>query len=391
MTAQFNGRPQQMTFADWDRAPWNRWSFQHVREIVPTALVSRGEGPVARLVFDPVDISDWSFEIDGETGSIAHWLDGSETDGFLVLSGDRILVEDYRNGMNRKSTHLVQSVSKSVTAIAAGALVEEGILDPGKLVTDYLPELECTAYRGATLRHVLDMTSGTYFDETYTTPDSHCAFLDAAAGWKPYGAPDWPRTVLDVILGLDHSELPHGDQFRYRSIETDVLAHCMIRASGHSLQELVSRHVWEPMGAESDAYFTVDPSGYAASDGGFNASLRDLGRFGKMIASGGRVDGIEVVPEAWIADCLKGNADVFRGYYRDVLPKGAYRNQFWIEEAGQPVLLCRGVFGQLIYIDMRTRFVAVKLSSWPDFINVKRTRTALAAIRAIRDRISQPE
>ena len=68
-----------------------------------------------------------------------------------------------------------------------------------------------------------------------------------------------------------------------------------------------------------------------------------------------------------------------------MLPRGAYRNQFWIEEAGRRVLLARGVFGQLIYMDPDAEFVAVKLSTWPEFINPTRTRTALAAIRAIRD------
>ena len=250
-----------------------------------------------------------------------------------------------------------------------------------------MPELEATAYRGARLRHVLDMTSGVFFDETYTATDSHCAWLDAAAGWKPAGGAHWPKTVFDLILSLDRLEMPHGAAFRYRSIETDVLALCMERASGLSLADLVSRHVWQPMGAESEARFTVDPSGFAAGDGGFNATLRDLGRFGQMIARRGRVEGRQVVPEAWIADCLKGDPALFAGDYRHVLPKGAYRDQFWIEEAGRPILICRGVFGQILYIDMESDFTAVKLSTWPDFVNPEGTRRALAAIRAIRDHL----
>ncbi len=380
-----HNRPKDMPFTEWDRPPYNRWSFQHVREIVPTALVSRGDGPVLELTENLQDIGHRRFTFDGNSQTVEAWLGESYTDGFIALSGGKVIIETYSNGMGPKSLHLVQSVSKSVTAAAAGALVEQGLLDPDRLVTDYLPELEQTAYAGARLRHALDMTSGTFFDETYTAPDSHCAFLDAAAGWKPYGDPSWPRTVFDVILRLDSRELPHGERFRYRSIETDVVAHCMERASGKTTWQLVSDHVWAPMGAESDGYFTVDPSGYAAADGGFNASLRDLARFGLMMARGGKVEGRQVIPAGWIADCLKGDGTLFQGDYRIVLPKGAYRNQFWVEEAGRPILICRGVFGQLIYIDMEKDFVAVKLSSWPDFLNVPATRTALAAIRSIRD------
>jgi len=385
MTVAHSGRPKDMPFSEWDRGPWNRWSFQHVREMVPTVLVERGDGPASSLAESPADISHLAFDLDGAPLSVGDWLGNSHTDGFLVISAGAVVAEQYWNGMERASLHLVQSVSKSVTAAAAGALVEAGLLDPDQPVTAYLPELEGTAYAGASLRHVLDMTSGTFFDETYTAPDSHCAFLDAAAGWKHRADESWPRTVLDLILRLDERELPHGDRFRYRSIETDVLAHCMERASGLPLGELVSRNVWSPMGAERDAYFTVDPSGYAAADGGFNASLRDLGRFGLMMARGGIVDGRQVVPAAWVQDCLRGDPALFTGDYRIALPKGAYRNQFWLEEAGGRVLICRGVFGQIIYIDMDRDFVAVKLSSWPQFQDVRETRTALAAIRAIRD------
>lgn len=374
-----------MPFSEWDRAPWNRWSFQHVREIIPTALVSRGEGAASALAEAPADFGGVTFAIDGKTLSISQWLQDSYTDGFLVIRGGTIVTEAYFNGMGPASLHLVQSVSKSVTAAAAGALVDDGRLDPDKLVTHYLPELDKTAYAGARVRHVLDMTSGTVFDETYERPDWHCALLDAAAGWKHRADASWPRTVLDLILRLDEQAYPHGAQFNYRSIETDVLAHCMERAAGQPVYELVSRHVWSPMGAERDAYFTVDPSGYASADGGFNASLRDLGRFGLMMARRGKVEGRQVVPEAWVDDCLRGDPAVFGAEDRVVLPKGAYRNQFWIEEAGKPILICQGVFGQMIYIDIEQGFVAVKLSTWPEFTDDDRSRTALAAIRAIRD------
>lgn len=385
MGMSIHQRPEGLTAENWDRAPHNRWSFQHVDEVVATVPVSCGSGPPSPLPVARQDVYSLPVVLDGQRSDIGSWLDASQTDGFIVISAGNVVVEDYRNGMGPASLHLVQSVSKSVTAVAAGRLIADGLLDPAAPVTGWVPELEATAYRGATLRHVLDMTSGVFFDETYTATDSHCAWLDAAAGWKPRAGEHWPRTVLDLILMLREQELPHGAAFRYRSIETDVLALCMERASGLSLSELVSRHVWQPMGAETDARFTVDPSGFAAGDGGFNASLRDLGRFALMMARRGRINGRQVVPEDWVEDCLKGDPALFEGDYRFVLPRGAYRNQFWIEEAGRPILICRGVFGQIVYIDMEADFAAVKLSTWPDFVNAQGTRWALAAILAIRD------
>lgn len=368
---------------EWDLAPYNRWAFRNVRQFVPTAEVWRGPGPVLALPGAKQDLSALSFEVDGRRQTIREFLDTSYTDGFLVLHKGQIVTETYMNGMLPRSTHLSQSVAKSITGVVAGILNGRGELDFSAPVTHYLPELERTAYRGATVQHILDMTTGVLFDETYTAPDSHIAKVDCASGWKE-PRPGWPETIWQLVLELRETEAEHGQSFRYRSIETDVLAFVLQKVSGLMLPELVSRELWAPMGAEEDAYFTVDRSGYALADGGFNATLRDYGRFGQMISNGGSAHGKPIVPHAFIEDLPNGNHDLFGDDYRIVLPKGAYHNQFWVEEAGKPVVMCRGVFGQLIYIDREADFVGVKLSTWPEFTSPRRTRAALAAMRAIR-------
>ena len=98
--------------------------------------------------------------------------------------------------------------------------------------------------------------------------------LDHACGWKPITRPDWPKTMWELIITLTEQERPHGSQFSYRSIETDILALVLERTTGTSLAELLSSELWAPMGAEEDAYITVDPAGMALADGGFNATLR---------------------------------------------------------------------------------------------------------------------
>lgn len=369
--------------ADWDRAPYNRWAFQNVRQMVPTAEVWRGPGPVMPLGEDRQNLLELEFEFEGCTQTLGSFLDESFTDGFIVLHKGAIVTEIYMNGMTPRTTHLSQSVAKSVVGAVAGILNGRGELDFVAPVTHYLPELEGTAYRGATVQQVLDMQSGTRFDETYTAPDSHIAMVDAACGWK-VPEPGWPETMWQLILRLGEREAAHGESFRYRSIETDVLAFILQRASGLMLPELVSRELWAAMGAEEDAYFTVDRAGYGLADGGFNATLRDYARFGQLIANSGATHGRQIIPRGFLKDLPNGDHAKFGVDYRLVLPKGAYHNQFWVEEAGKPVVMCRGVFGQLIYIDPDREFVTVKLSSWPEFTSPRRTRNALAAIHAIR-------
>jgi CubicO group peptidase (beta-lactamase class C family) len=370
---------------DWDRAPWNRWSFHNIREILPTKEVWRGHGRVWRLDSAAQDLGSIPFTLsDGGQTTVSNWLDDDFTDGFIVLHHGKIVYERYFTTMTERCLHLSQSVAKSVTSAVAGMLVGRGLLDPEQPVTDYLPELKRTAWKGAKLRHVLDMTTGVRFVEDYEALDSDIAMTDIATGWKPaHGRRKAPSCVWDQILGLKQQVRPHGETFEYRSIETDVLAYCMQRVTGSNLADLVSRELWQPLGAEESACFTVDCAGYALADGGFNATLRDYARFGLMIANDGVGNGRRLVPSGWIADTLNCNAEIFGAPYTDALPDGAYRNQFWIRDHRKRVLMARGVFGQLIYMAPADSTVVVKLSSWPKFLSTRRARNAMAAIDAI--------
>ncbi|CAG0977702.1 MAG: serine hydrolase [Rhizobiaceae bacterium] len=374
---------------DWDRAPWNRWTFQHVRDMVPTTRVSRGQGPASPLPEDLQDIDAIGYTLDGRSDTIGGFLESSYADGMLVIHRGKVVAERYLNGMTPRTRHLSQSVAKSVVGTVFGILVGRGLVDPVAPVTHYLPELETTAYRGATLQHVLDMTSGVVFDETYTAVDSHMAKMDAACGWKERSDPNWPSNVWELVLSLKEAECAHGASFRYRSVEADVLSFVLERVAGTRLAELVSRELWAPMGAAEDAEFTVDPAGYALGNGGFNATLRDYARFALLHLRGGEIGGRRIVPAAWIEETRSGaRPELFGGIYREVLPEGAYHNQFWIEDVKRRAYMARGVFGQLIYIDPEADFAVVILSSWPEFVNVTRSRTALAAVKAIREALS---
>ena len=290
--------------------------------------------------------------------------------------------------MSPRTLHLSQSMAKSVTAAVAGVLIGQGLLDPASLLTAYIPELGRTAYAGATLAHVLDMTSGVAYSEEYTDRYSEVGQTDVASGWKPI-PPDadpafrWPAHMFEQILGLTRLEAEHGSRFLYRSIETDVLAFCMERVSGLRLAELVSRHLWQPMGAEESACFTLDPAGYALASGGLNATLRDYARFGLAILDGGRFNGRQILPPEWVADIRRGPHGLANDYLRLSLPNGCYRNQFWVEDRGRETVMCRGVFGQLIYIAPEHDLVVVKLSSFPDFLNLAYSLDTRRAIGAI--------
>lgn len=372
---------------DWDRAPWNRWSFQHVRELVPTARIRRGDAATA-LPAASGSLDDLHFcGPDGKITTFGQMLDDTYTDAMLVWKDGKVLHESYHNGMTPQSVHLLQSVSKSVTSATAGCLICQGLLDPAAPVTHYLPELAETAWNGATLQQVLDMTSGTRYSEDYEIRDSDVGKTDYASGWKP--APEgvdistWPSCMWEQILGLNVAEADHGKRFNYRSIETDVLAHAMERVTGQRLPELISQHLWQPMGCEEDATITVDRAGYGLACGGISASLRDMARFGLMLLNNGQLCGRQIVPEAWCQDIRHGNHGLYdRVKYRD-WPNGAYRNQFWVEDSRLGRHFCFGVFGQMVMVAPDSGLMAVKLSTWPDFLDPGLSSAAILALKAV--------
>ena len=370
---------------DWDRAPWNRWSFQHIREILPTAEVWRGDGLVHQFErrekdFDALPVKNLA----GKTSSLLQLFDETCADGFIVLHQGAIVYERYFGAMSPRTLHLSQSVAKSVTGMTAGILIGRGLMDLNQQVSHYLPELAETAWIDATLQQVLDMTTGVQFNEDYTDPHSGVGQLDVASGWKPIppGSDpgfNWPQHVWELILTLKQPMQPHGAAFEYRSIESDVLAFCMERVTGKRLAQIVSEELWQKLGAEESACFTIDPAGYSIADGGFNATLRDYARFGQMVLSGGE----NILAKSWIDETRNANHAMFGAPYSIDLPQGGYHNQFWVEDQKSRNLICRGVFGQLIYIDFEHEMVVVKLSSWPEFVSPKKLITTLAAVRAI--------
>ncbi|NUS21983.1 MAG: serine hydrolase [Mesorhizobium sp.] len=367
---------------DWDRGPWNRWAFQNIREVVPTVEVWRGHGHRRRFERAEVDLDDLpAADSSGAATTLAGLLDETYTDGFLVLKHGKIAYERYFNGMDERTLHLSQSMAKSVTGSVFGILVGRGLIDPAKLVTDYLPELAETGWAGATVQHVLDMTTGVRFSEEYTDRYSDIGQVDVASGWKPVppgSDPNfqWPTHMFELILRLKDRVREHGESFEYRSIETDVLAFIMERVTGKRLAQLASDELWQKLGADESACFTVDSAGYALAEGGFNATLRDYGRFGQLIFDKGG----GVIPAEWIESTRSGKHGP---NFNPSLPEGSYRNQFWIEDPRSRSLMCRGVFGQLIHIDWEHGMVVVKLSTYPDFTNKAYSVATLKAVHAI--------
>jgi CubicO group peptidase (beta-lactamase class C family) len=378
----------EITLQNWQAAPHLYWSFQHIEDLFPTALISRGSGPVAELADAPEPVSDVLVNSpDGTTATVAQIMSTTDTDGWIVTRGGQVLAEQYPRGMPADTRHLLMSVSKSLVGIVAGSLISDGALEPERLLTDYVPALEDSGYAGATVRHLLDMRSGIRFSEDYLNPDAEVRTLEEAIGWAPRRNPIGPRTMYDFLLTLERKG-PHGGPFEYRSGEADVLGWVCESAAGIRMPELMSRLLWSRLGCEHDAAIAVDSAGTGMFDGGVCAALRDLACFGTMLVQRGTsLTGEQVVPASWIDDTLLGAPDSRAAFAASptvtLMPGGMYRNQFWLPYPDRRVLLCLGIHGQMIYADCDTGLVAAKLSAWPDPQDADKLFSTLRAFDAI--------
>jgi CubicO group peptidase (beta-lactamase class C family) len=376
-----------VTLENWQQPPYNRWAFQHVRELIPTARISRGDGPVWELPRAERDLDSIRFATYAGEITIGELLDQTYTDGFLVIHRDHIVAERYFNGMRPDTPHLLMSVSKSVTGLVAGALVGKGVLDVMASVDTIVPELADTAFEGATVEQLLDMRTGIRFSEDYDDAEAQISVSDRVYLWRPDDGKPRPADAIEYFLTLTNDG-PHGGPFRYRSILTDVLALVLEKADQARFSELVAKELWQPMGAERDAEVTVDGHGNALADGGICATLRDAGRVGLLALRRGRADDRQVIPQSWLDDTIRGAPDGPRAFIKgDGLtgyPPGAhYRNCWWVTDPHIPMFNATGIYGQSIFVHVPSQTVVVKLSSWPDALSVPMRRATTAAVHAI--------
>lgn len=369
------------------RFPAMRYSVCHMREFMPTTEVKAStvnqykfkqklDENIDEIIFTPlssVERMTWKQS-----------LEENYTDGILILHKGKIVYERYFGELEPEGVHAAMSVSKTFTGTLGALLVAESILDENKTGADYVPELANSAFGDATIRQILDMTTGLKYSEDYSDPKAEIWAFSAAG--NPFPKPSsyiGPTNYYDYVITVQ-KEGEHGKVFGYKTINTDAMGWIISRVTGKSIPELLSERIWQPLGTHTDGYYQVDAAGIAFAGGGLSANLRDMAAFGEMIRQKGYFNKQQILPEDVIEDIMRGgNKEHFSKSPYKSLEGWSYRNMWWMTHNEHQAFAARGVYGQTIYIDPSAEMVIVRFSSHPEAKNSKIDPNSLPAYHAV--------
>jgi CubicO group peptidase (beta-lactamase class C family) len=331
----------------------NALTFRSMDQLFTTRRVPRS-GPVWDIPREDHAL-DFTYDYDGKTYKADDFLERTYTNALLVMKDGKIVSEIYRNKSAPDSRFMGWSMTKSITSVLVGCALAEGrIRSLDDLVTTYLPELKDGGYKGVTIRQVLEMRSGVDYEERYDFANPGIAATNHISALVKNVA-----RFADVARTVKRAHAP-GTTFQYKTIDTAVLGWLIERVSGGStIASYMAQRLWEPLGAEADGFFIMDgPPGVGRefNGAGFNATLRDFGRFGLMMLNNGKANGHQIVSPQWVAESTKPTDSAQPG------PLG-YGMQWWT--LGEDSYSAIGLQGQYIFVDPASRTVVVKLSYFP--------------------------
>ncbi len=375
------------TDSDYFSFPKLRWTACHFRQLMPTVGVSRGPGaasPLPQQLDAAIDALPFTPLNTHATMTWAQSLQANYTDGIIVLHDGVVVYERYAGCLQPDGQHGAMSVTKSITGLLGEMLVAEGALDENETVGAILPELANSAFADATVKQVLEMTTALRYSEDYADPKAEVWQFSAAGSTLP-PPPGYtgPRSYYDYLRTVQ-KQGRHGEAFGYKTINSDTLGWIIARRTGKPVSTLLSERIWQRLGAEQDAYYTVDSSGTPFAGGGFNAGLRDLARLGQLLLQDGRANGQQIVPAAAIERIRAGGdkrAFAKAGY--TLLPGWSYRGMWWISHNKDGAYMARGVHGQALYIDPAAKVVIARFGSHPTAGNAANDPTTLPAFDAL--------
>jgi CubicO group peptidase (beta-lactamase class C family) len=328
------------------RAMWWRDADVGDQFRFPSRAIPAGVEPSPLPSGTELDLSS----IAGPTGgSVEELLGDTDTLAFLVVHDDTLVAERYLADAQRETLQTSFSVAKSFLSTLVGIAIDDGaihsVTDP---VTEYVPELaqRDTRFDQITLQDLLTMSSGIRYEEQ-----------SLPLPWGDDVNTYYGTDLRDLALNGTQIERASGQEWHYDNYNPLLLGLVLERATGMSVSEYMATRLWQPLGAEFDATWSLDSDadGFEKMESGLNAAPVDYARFGELFLHGGRWNGSEIVPRDWVLEATANDTTT------DPAPHYGYF--WWIDTARPGRFYALGNLGQYIYVAPDADTVIVRLGS----------------------------
>ena len=331
-------------------------TIRHLDQFFPCSAIAPAS-QVSLIERAPINLDSLRFTTQDQILSFRDYIDLNCLTGLCILKDGVQIYEEYFHGNTSNTPWCAFSVTKSFTSILIGAAIQDGLIkSEDDLVSDYLPQLKDGAYSGVTLKHILRMSSGVSWDETYGDPHSERRQMLEVQHLQKPGA------ILAFLNKLSRATDP-GDQWKYNTGDTFIAGAVLKAAVKKPLSTYMQEKLWQPLGMEFPACWWLDsPHGQEFGGGGILLKMPDLVRFGQFLLNGGLIEGRRVLPADWISK--SATAFKVQGKLID------YGYLFWLVPSVKGVLhqgafKARGIFGQYLYINPNQNLVVAAFSARP--------------------------
>lgn len=282
----------------------------------------------------PKEINDTPFD---------QYLQENETVAFLIIKNDSIQYEKYFKGYNKESIVPSFSMAKSVMSILIGCAIDEGFIKSvDESITNYIPELINNGFEKVTIKHLLQMTSGIKFNESYANP-----FGDAASFY--YGL-NLRKEIAKMKLKTEP-----GISFDYVSGNTQLLGLVLERSlNGKSITSYLQDKLWTPLEMEFDASWSIDreKNGLEKTFCCLNARAIDFAKIGRLYKNKGNWNGKQIVSQKWVTESTKLDTSEGSAKY--------YQYQWWLPTPNED-FMAEGILGQFVYVNPSKDLIIVRL------------------------------
>ena len=383
----------QVTLDNWRKYPYNSWSFVNVRNLIPTASILVNLDNKYDLSSNLKNFDDLIIKHKKQNFLLKDIFKRCDTDAFLIMHKGKLIYEYFDKFTKSFTPHIIFSVSKSLTSLLFGIIQKKFKINLDSEVCQFIPELINTAYKGATVRNVLDMNVSSEFIEDYTGKAEIFKQYRSSTGWDIYenSKYDMPQGLYEFLSKMPPSKnkIPHGVKYHYCSPHSDLLGWIIERIAGDKYYNVLSNLLFLPAGLKYDANVTLDKWGASRSAGGISISPYDLLILSELVRCYGSNSNGQIIPESWIDDFIsfKDNNCYLNQEKLERFPSGNYRSKWYQTGFNENEFCAIGIHGQNIWINPKKELTIIRMSSASDPINFQTEELMFSVFKTIANSI----